>query len=105
MSAAAEAGKLPVREYGLRERYRGAMLEYPSGQPAPRSWAAGYQAGVRVAMACAAEALASNRQDVPFDDDSWARRRAMLCALDPVRLPDLRPQDRTAALEGPDRPT
>ncbi len=95
----AEQGKLPIRAYALRERYRGAMLDYPSGSPPERSWAAGFQAGALVALACAAEA--STHSMTLFDEGAWAYGRAWKCALDPHRMPDLRPEDIVGPVEGP----
>jgi len=95
-----EQGRLPVREYGLRERYRGAMLAHPSGQPREDSWAAGFQAGVAVALACAAEA--STHSGTPPEPGSWTYERARKCALDPNRMPDLHPEEQDAPVESPD---
>jgi len=95
-----EQGRLPVREYGLRERYRGAMLAHPSGQPPQATWAAGFQAGVAVALACVAEAATYSRSSP--EPGSWTYERARLCALDPNRMPDLLPEEQDAPVESPD---
>lgn len=83
---------LPIREFALRERYRGSMLNVSSGHPPEDTFAAGFQAGVKVALACAREALAHHHGDL-FVEGSWHRGRAEKNALEPKRMPDLYPID------------
>lgn len=84
---------LPIREFVLRERYRGQMFNFPSGRPPENTYAAGFQAGVKVALACAHEALLHTKTPEAFVEGSWSRGRAEKNALDPHRMPDLYPID------------